>query len=67
MENGVKEVVTGSEIAQESGERIEHIVKELNTVRDMNFQIVTATEEQNVVAEEMNKNVHEISSMSSSI
>lgn len=67
MEKGVKEVATGSAIAQEAGHSIINIVKEIGTIHDMNIQIATATEEQSAVATEMNKNVHHISSMSSSI
>lgn len=67
MEQGIKEVDTGNEIAQEAGESINSIVKGLSTVSDMNLQIATATEEQHATAEEMNKNVHEISTMSTSI
>jgi methyl-accepting chemotaxis protein len=67
MEQGIKEVDTGNEIAQEAGESINSIVKGLSTVSDMNLQIATATEQQHATAEEMNKNVHEISTMSTSI
>jgi methyl-accepting chemotaxis protein len=67
MEQGIKEVDTGNEIAQEAGESINSIVKGLSTVSDMNLQIATATEEQHATAEEMNKNVHEISTVSTSI
>tara|TARA_R110001592_G_scaffold62711_1_gene191801 strand:+ start:2434 stop:4053 length:1620 start_codon:yes stop_codon:yes gene_type:complete len=67
MEQGIKEVATGSEIAKEAGESIDNIVQGLNTVRDMNIQIATATEEQHAVAEAMNKNVHDISLKTTSI
>lgn len=67
MEQGVKEVATGAKIAQQAGGSIGNIVTEMSTIHDMNVQIATATEEQNVVATDMNVSVHQISSMSSSI
>ncbi len=67
MEQGVKEVATGANIAQQAGSSIGNIVAEIRTIHDMNMQIATATEEQSAVAAEMNQNVHKISSMSSAI
>ena len=54
-------MVGGSLIANEAAASIGYIVKEINTLGDMNIQIATATKEQGVVSEEMNRNVHEIS------
>ncbi len=67
MEQGAKEVATGANIAQQAGSNLSNIVQEIRTIHDMNRQIATATEEQSVVTAQMNQDVHEISSMSSSI
>lgn len=67
MEQGVKEVATGADIAQAAGSSISSIVTEISTIHDMNMQIATATEEQSAVALQMNGNVHEINTMSNNI
>ena len=67
MEQGVKEVATGADIAQAAGSSISSIVTEITTIHDMNMQIATATEEQSAVALQMNGNVHEINTMSNNI
>ena len=67
MKQGVDEVTEGSTIAQQASENITLIVSDMKAVGDMNRQIVSATKEQSSVAEEMSRNVHEISDMSSSI
>lgn len=67
MEHGVREVAAGATIAQTAGSNISNIVAEIKTIYEMNMQIATATEEQSCVTAEMNQNVHQISSMSSTI
>lgn len=67
IELGVNEAQEGSDIARVAGKSIDGIVDSIQAVESMNLQIATATEEQNTVAEEMNRSVHDISTMSSSI
>jgi methyl-accepting chemotaxis protein len=67
MSQGVKEVSEGTEVANAAGESIRNIVAAIETVENMSLQIATATEEQSAVSEEMNKNVHDISGLSSTI
>ncbi|WP_190273626.1 methyl-accepting chemotaxis protein [Shewanella halifaxensis] len=67
IELGVNEASNASEIARVAGTSIDGIVESIQSVESMNLQIATATEEQNTVAEEMNKSVHDISTMTSSI
>ena len=51
----------------ESGESINLIADSVASISDMNTQIAAAAEEQSAVAEEVNRNVHNISSASESI
>lgn len=67
IELGVNEASNASEIAKVAGTSIDGIVESIQAVESMNLQIATATEEQNTVVEDMNKSVHDISTMSSSI
>ncbi|MCU7840653.1 MAG: CZB domain-containing protein [Candidatus Thiodiazotropha sp. (ex Troendleina suluensis)] len=48
--------------AKNVGQTLQRIVTEIGTINDMVTQIATATEEQSHVAEEMNKNITNISS-----
>ncbi len=50
-----------------SGESLNVIAASVATTSDMNAQIATAAEEQSAVAEEVNRNVHNISDASASI
>jgi methyl-accepting chemotaxis protein len=67
METGIRGVAVGSDIALQAGTSIDSIAKDINAISLMNQQIATATEEQSVVADEMSKNVHQISGMSAII
>jgi methyl-accepting chemotaxis protein len=67
MEAGIKCVATGSSIAMQAGTSIDNIAKDINAISMMNQLIATATEEQTVVADDMSKNVRNISHMSSTI
>jgi methyl-accepting chemotaxis protein len=67
MSLGVNEVSEGTAVANVAGESIRNIVASIEIVENMSLQIATATEEQSAVSDEMNKNVHDISGMSSTI
>ena len=63
-QKAVKAMATGSEKAkvtvekaQETGASLDAIIKAISTIREMNIQIASASEEQAAVAEEVNKNI----------
>ncbi|MCP5078066.1 MAG: hypothetical protein GY951_08440 [Psychromonas sp.] len=53
MQEGVNKVSEGTEVANTAGDSITHIVDSIESIKNINTQI--ATEQQNVVAKEMNK------------
>ncbi len=66
-ENAVKVMEQGDKQAQNSvkhsiaaGESLQSITAMIGTINDMNVQIVTATEQQSMVAEEVNRNINNI-------
>lgn len=67
MELGQQEVENSATIAQGAKDNIEQMDSQIGITRDMNMQIATAAEEQSVVTEEMNQNIHNVSLMSSTI
>jgi len=67
MEQGMQTVSTGVAVGNEAASKIDSINSEISKISNINIEIATATEEQSVVAEQMNQNVHEISSATSKI
>jgi len=61
MEKGLEKVKQSVEQIQETDTAFTQIVDSVTNVNDMNMQIATAAEEQSAVTEEMNTNVHSIS------
>ena len=51
----------------QSGESLNNIAQSVVSICDMNVQIATAAEEQSAVAEEVNRNIHNISKASTNI
>lgn len=49
---------------QEAGGQFDHIHNLVDSLSNMNIQVATAAEEQNVTVEEINRNIHEIVSVS---
>ena len=47
--------------AEKAGESLQVITRAVATINDMNLQIASAAEEQNAVAEEINRNITNIS------
>lgn len=64
MENGRKQAASSVQQAASAGESITHISERIDTITDMNNQIASAAEEQTAVAEEINRNINNISSVS---
>jgi methyl-accepting chemotaxis protein len=61
MENGRKRAATSVDQAASAGESIAAISERIDTINDMNNQIASAAEEQTAVAEEINRNISNIS------
>ncbi len=61
MENSRERAEQSVELAAKAGDALETITGAINTITDMNHQIATASEEQSVVAEEINQNIVNIS------
>lgn len=61
MEQGREQARTGVEQASQAGESLSAITQSVATINDMNTQIAGAAEEQSKVAEEINRNVVNIS------
>jgi methyl-accepting chemotaxis protein len=64
MENGRKRAASSVEQAASAGGSINAISERIYTISDMNNQIATAAEEQTAVADEINRNVSNISRVS---
>ncbi len=64
MENGRKQAILSVDQAASAGESINTISERIDTIHEMNIQIAGAAEEQTAVAEEINRNVTSISSIS---
>jgi len=64
MDNGRKQAATSVEQAASAGGSIASISQRIDTINDMNNQIASAAEEQTAVAEEINRNVSNISHVS---
>jgi len=57
MENGLKQTETSVEQAQQAGEALNEITQAVASINEMNLQIASSAEEQSSVAEEINRNV----------
>lgn len=64
MENGKKQATTSVDQAASVGEAITSISDKIDTINDMNNLIASAAEQQSMVAEEINRNISNISSIS---
>ena len=60
MDGGVKEVAMGTEKAAQSGEALEQILEQINSVTSQIHQVATAAEEQTATTAEMSENMQEI-------
>jgi len=63
MENGRQQMLTVEDQANETDHSLDAISQGVTRIGDMSTQIATATEEQSMVAEEMNRNVNSISNL----
>lgn len=64
MDEGHHQAQAGVTQASEAAESLEAITRAVGTINEMNTMIASAAEEQNSVAEEMNKNIVNISQLS---
>jgi methyl-accepting chemotaxis protein len=64
MDNGRKRAASSVEQAASAGGSITSISQRIDTINDMNNQIANAAEEQTAVAEEINRNISNISHVS---
>ena len=64
MENGKKQATSSVEQAAVAGEAITTISGKIDTIHDMNNLIASAAEQQSSVAEEINRNISNISAVS---
>lgn len=64
MEQGTLQAREGAEMAKEAAGSLDAIVRSVTSINEMNTQIAAAAEEQSAVAEEINKNVVNISQLS---
>ena len=64
MENGKQQATTSVEQAASSGEALANINAKISLAHAMNTQIASAAEQQTAVAEEINRNIHNISTVS---
>ena len=64
MDNGRKRAASSVEQAASAGGSITSISERIDTINDMNNQIAHAAEEQTAVAEEINRNISNISHVS---
>jgi methyl-accepting chemotaxis protein len=65
MEQGQQAARSSVEQASHAGESLDSITRAVDTITAMTTQIATAAEEQSAVAEEINRNVVNISSLAS--
>jgi methyl-accepting chemotaxis protein len=63
MEQGIKEVESGKELADKAGNSLNEILQQSQSVMDMIQQIATASEEQSAASEEISRSVANISSV----
>jgi len=61
MENGREQAIISVKNAAHGGELLNTITEAINTITDMNTQIASAAEEQSAVAEDINRNIINIS------
>ena len=61
MSSGLQQTDQSVEQAQTAGEALEAITQSVSTITDMNTQIASASEQQGVTAEEINRNITAIS------
>ncbi|MDZ7805126.1 methyl-accepting chemotaxis protein [Thiohalophilus sp.] len=61
MQTGRETAQSGADGARDAAQSLDAIARAVATIRDMNNQIASASEEQNAVAEEMNRNIVNIS------
>lgn len=64
MEKGREQAVRGEAQAKEASESLEAITRAVSTINEMNTHIASAAEEQTATADEMNKNIINISQVS---
>lgn len=63
MEQGKQQAGLGVETAAKAGESLDSITSAVSEISNMNIQIASAAEEQNAVAEDINRNITNISSI----
>lgn len=63
MEESCAMAQANSDLAHQGGESLDNIVKQVDTIVEMNTQIACAVEEQSAVSEEINKNITSINEM----
>ncbi|MCW3148299.1 methyl-accepting chemotaxis protein [Stutzerimonas stutzeri] len=63
IESGQQRSEQGVEQVTEAGKMLQHITEAVESIRDMNRQIATAAEEQTAVAEDISRNLTEITSI----
>jgi methyl-accepting chemotaxis protein len=64
MDQGRSQAETGVEYVNKAGESLHEITQAVSAINDMNRQIASAAEEQNSVAEEVNRNILNINQLS---
>lgn len=64
MAKGLDQAVRGEEQAKEASESLEAITRAVSTINEMNTHIASAAEEQSATADEMNRNIVNISQVS---
>ncbi|MFQ5642687.1 MAG: methyl-accepting chemotaxis protein [Thiogranum sp.] len=63
MDGACAQGQTGGELVEKAAESLAAVAGSVGNINDMNTHIATATEEQSAVAEEINRNIHNISSL----
>ncbi len=67
MESSCNQVRMSVDLSRDAGKAIESINGEINIISDMSMQIASATEEQNSVTEELNRNIVSINDKSNEV
>ncbi|WP_039045378.1 methyl-accepting chemotaxis protein [Plesiomonas shigelloides] len=67
MDSSCEQVRKSVDLARDAGKAIESINLEVNKISDMGMQIASATEEQNSVTEELNRNIVSINDKSNEV